>query len=461
MTTTLWFILVFVFAAFCATFARVVFKLRTFLWTIILIETKSLIKYIDRLAEKNKKALTAMSVFGIAIGFGPFGVDYLIKEKANKKKRIFIFIISLLIATGISYLLAGSVFFGNPLIPKFISYLIIILTGLMGLSGFILGALFFSAYDIISKLFIGKIACPGLGLVIPGVKVPKTNFFIPWYGWLIIIPAAFIHEFSHGIMLRVAKIKVKSMGFMLLGILPLGAYVEPDEEKFKKVENKKKLKMYAAGPTSNLIIAIIFFIISLLISAPIANYTTSIDNQREIGLVVSQVNPTTEVCGSSFDNPAYGKLVKNDMLVSVNGNLIKTRTDLTKNLKKDQENEFIVTNLDTNITRTEYMKTNELGNIGITADIKVDESVKIPKTYAFYKILLAVILWISALNFLLAITNFLPTIPFDGGFMAQIVFCDYLNKKKNNEEKRMKKVMRFFIWVAVILGLLNIIPYFL
>lgn len=460
MTTILWVMLIFAIAFFCANFARIVFKQRTTLWIFILLDTKSLIKYVNRLAEKHEKTLTKISVFGIAVGFGPFGIDYLIKEKVTKKKRITIFIVSLLVATYIAYLLAGGMFFGNPLIPKFISYLIIALTGIMGLSGFILGALIFSAYDIIAKLFVGKVACPGVGLVIPGVKVPKTNFAIPWYGWLILIPAAFIHEFSHGIMLRVAKIKVKSIGVMLIGILPIGAYVEPDEEKFKKTDNKKKIKMYAAGPTSNLIIAIIFVIIYLLISTPILNYTNSINNQREIGLVVSQVNATTELCGSSFENPAYGKLVKNDLLVSVNGNNIKTRNDLTKNIKKDYDNEFVVRNLDTNITRTEYIATNELGNIGITADIMIDETVKLPKKYNFYKILLNVVLWTALLNFVIATTNFLPTVPFDGGFMAQIIFCDFLNKK-DPEKKRMKKVMRFFVYLTVFLVLLNIIPYFL
>jgi membrane-associated protease RseP (regulator of RpoE activity) len=460
VTTTLWIILVFVIAAFCATFARLVFKQRTTLWVFILVDTKSLIKHVNRLSEKYKKALNTMSIFGIAVGFGPFGIDYLVKEKVTKKKRVIIFILSLLVTTYLSYLLAGGLFFGNPLIPKFISYLIIFLTGLMGLSGFILGALIFSAYDIIAKLFVGKVGCPGIGLVIPGVKVPKTNFAIPWYGWLILIPAAFIHEFSHGIMLRVSKIKLKSIGAILFGILPLGAYVEPDEEKFKKIDNKNKLKMYSAGPTSNLVVAIIFVIIYLLISTPITNYTTSINNQREIGLVVSQVNPTTEMCGSSFDNPAYGKLAKNDLLISLNGNTIKTRNDLSNNIKKGHENEFVVRNIDTNITRTEYITTNELGNIGISADIMVDKTIELPKKYTFYKILLNVILWIVLLNFLIATTNFLPTIPFDGGFMAQIIFCNYLNKK-NNEKKRMKKVKWFFIYLVVFLILLNIIPYFL
>jgi membrane-associated protease RseP (regulator of RpoE activity) len=460
VTTTLWIILGILFAVFCATFARVVLKQKTFLWVFILLQTQSLIKYVNRLAQKYRKPLNYLSIFGIVTGFGPFGIDYLIKEKASKTKRIFIFIISAIIFSIATFYLANDMFFNNPLIPKFIGYFIVALTGFMGLSGFILGALIFSAYDIISKLFVGKVACPGIGLVIPGVKIPKSNFNIPWYGWIILIGAAFIHEFSHGIMLRVAKIKLKSMGVMLLGILPLGAFVEPDEDNFKKIDNKKKLKMYAAGPTSNLLIAIVFFIIYLLILSPITNYTTKIDNQRELGLVVNSVTPTSEICGSVFENPAYGKLEKNDLLLTVNGATIESKNDLKNAVKDDYENEFVVKNLDTNLTRTEYIKTNELGNIGFTADIKVDKTIPIPKEYNFYKLLSLIVFWIVMLNFILATTNFLPTIPFDGGYMAQIVFSGYLHKK-NNEEKRMKKIMWFFIYLTIILALLNVIPYFL
>ena len=88
MSTTLWIILVFVIAAFCATFARLVFKQRTTLWVFILVDTKSLIKHVNRLAEKYKKALNTLSIFGIAVGFGPFGIDYLVKEKVTKKKEL-------------------------------------------------------------------------------------------------------------------------------------------------------------------------------------------------------------------------------------------------------------------------------------------------------------------------------------------------------------------------------------
>ena len=48
------------------------------------------------------------------------------------------------------------------------------------------------------------------------------------------------------------------------------------------------------------------------------------------------------MCGSSFDNPAYGKLAKNDLLISVNGNTIKTRNDLTKTLKKTMKTSLLL-----------------------------------------------------------------------------------------------------------------------
>lgn len=460
MITILWIILFFLVALFLATCARIFLKQKIFLGLFILLRTEKLIKTVDRLAEKHKKFLTAMSTFGIAVGFGPFGVDYLIKDKFNKTKRIIIFIISFIVFTIGSYFLATWLFFDNPLVPTVVSYFIVALTGLMGLSGFILGALFFSAYDIIAKLFVGKVACPGIGLVIPGVQVPKTNFFIPWYGWFILIAAAFIHEFSHGILLRVAKVKLKSMGIMLLGVLPLGAFVEPDEKKLKKIENKKKLQMYAAGPTSNLIISIVFFLILLIIATPINNYTTSIDNQRELGLVVSKVTQTSEFCGSTFENPAYGKLTKDDLILSVNGNTIRSKTDLTKSVKKGIENEFVVKNIDTNLIRTESITTNELGNMGFTADIQINKDVPLPSNYSLYKLIYQIIFWIVMLNFILATTNFLPTIPFDGGYMAQIIFSGYLNKKED-EEKRMKRVKKFFGYSIILLALLNIIPYFL
>jgi membrane-associated protease RseP (regulator of RpoE activity) len=65
-----------------------------------------------------------------------------------------------------------------------------------------------------------------------------------------------IHEFSHGILSRVADVKVKALG-LLLFVFPVGAFVEPDEEGMKSMKKWERMRLYAAGPGSNMVVAII------------------------------------------------------------------------------------------------------------------------------------------------------------------------------------------------------------
>ncbi len=93
---------------------------------------------------------------------------------------------------------------------------------------------------------------PELILGIPGI-----NPVIPvGYGILGLVVAIVVHEFAHGIMTRVGGMKVQSMGLVFL-VFPVGAFVEPDEEELKKATRSKRSKVFAAGPASNIVIALI------------------------------------------------------------------------------------------------------------------------------------------------------------------------------------------------------------
>jgi len=90
------------------------------------------------------------------------------------------------------------------------------------------------------------------------IGLPGLNPIIPlWYGILALVIAMVVHEFSHGILSRVADVKVKALG-LLLFIFPVGAFVEPDEEQMKNMKKWERMRLYAAGPGSNMVIAIIF-----------------------------------------------------------------------------------------------------------------------------------------------------------------------------------------------------------
>ncbi|MDD1771476.1 MAG: site-2 protease family protein [Methanomassiliicoccales archaeon] len=119
---------------------------------------------------------------------------------------------------------------------------------------------------------------PGLDMVL---GIPGINPIIPlWYGIVGLLVAIVIHEFAHGILTRVGGMAIRSMGVLLL-IVPMGAFVEPDEEALMKTERRKRMSVYAVGPATNIIVGLVFAI--LFSSAMMA----SVEPIRDNPIVVS------------------------------------------------------------------------------------------------------------------------------------------------------------------------------
>ena len=71
---------------------------------------------------------------------------------------------------------------------------------------------------------------------------------------------------------------------MLLFIFPIGAFVEPDEEEMKSMARWERMRLYSAGPGSNMVIAIVF---SLLFSwGMVASLEPSNDGVLSASVVV-------------------------------------------------------------------------------------------------------------------------------------------------------------------------------
>lgn len=93
---------------------------------------------------------------------------------------------------------------------------------------------------------------PELILGIPGI-----NPVIPiGYGILALVVAIVFHEFAHGIMTRLGGMQVQSMGVLFL-VFPIGAFVEPDDKELQTTTRRKRSRVYAAGPATNIILALI------------------------------------------------------------------------------------------------------------------------------------------------------------------------------------------------------------
>lgn len=92
--------------------------------------------------------------------------------------------------------------------------------------------------------------------------IPGLNDFIPLTFAVIfgLIITMVVHEFGHAILCRIEGIRVKSMG-LLVAVVPIGAFVEPDEEDLEKTKGLPKMRMLGAGITNNILAGIICFVL--------------------------------------------------------------------------------------------------------------------------------------------------------------------------------------------------------
>jgi len=157
---------------------------------------------------------------------------------------------------------------------------------------------------------------PRNALVIPGV-----NEFLP----LSVAPeivfglavGMVVHEGGHGLLCRVEDIEIDSMGLALFTVLPIGAFVEPDEESRERADRGARTRMFAAGVTNNFALTAITF--ALLFGPVVA----SIGVAPGVPVGDALVGSATVEAG----------LEHGDRIVAVNGTSVESPRDLESTLE--------------------------------------------------------------------------------------------------------------------------------
>jgi len=355
---------------------------------------------------------------------------------------------------------------------------------------------------------------PELALVIPGINPILPLEFIG-YVLLGLIVAIVVHEFSHGILALVDKIKVKSLGILYL-IVPIGAFCEPDEEEVKKAHILPRMRIYAAGPTANFVVVLLSILLFSAVFMPAVQ-------QTDEGAVVFMVdtNSPAEAIGlrsgsiiTSFnDTRIYNGT---DYIVAWN----KTKTNQTINISFIYDNVVTTTHVQLLDKYTEYEKRSTVyiknnisykgkGYLGVQSlfrDTVIKEQLAIlknpfynfpnglltfyslpllgyfagynpivspftgsytitgPLGYlppAFFWIIINAIYWIFWLNLAVSLFNVLPMVPLDGGFL----FNDGVRaliirlKKEITEETKEKIVRNISLAISLMILGLILIPF--
>ncbi len=254
-----------------------------------------------------------------------------------------------------------------------------------------LGYFAWNAYKVLS---IPKEAVPVVP-IIPGVTIK-----ISWGLIIGIIIIFFAHEFSHGIVARREGISLKSMGLILLVVIP-GAFVEPDEEEMKKASRLTRIKVYSAGSLANFLVAALF--LGLLYVTP----------QVPDGILIYDTLPGT---------PADEILAEGSVIYQINGVDVTTYEQFSQELSTYQKGDtltLLTSKGIVQITLIEHPDIPGQGYMGIR-----------PLQHLEHFLFLEIISWISMLNLSIALFNLFPISRIlDGGKITDEVLNHFFSEK--------------------------------
>ena len=139
------------------------------------------------------------------------------------------------------------------------------------------------------------------------LAIPGVNQFLPLSAAVEIVAGLVVglvvHEGGHGLMCRVEDIDIDSLGLAFLAFIPVGAFVEPDEESRRRASRGGQTRMFAGGVTNNFAVTVIAF---ALLFGPVAGSISVV-----AGVPVGGVLP-----GSAAGEAG---LERGDVVASVNG----------------------------------------------------------------------------------------------------------------------------------------------
>lgn len=406
-------------------------------WGIILLRTKKGIDIVRQLAQK-EEFWKLFADTGTFLAFGILGY-FVVKRPAAEKMKIML--VSLL-------LLSFLIFFVSPFVLPFLSISLgldigiesggvtkstdllgpVILTSAVYLGGLstmvTLSVISYGAtvlWAAVSTLLLGEDTLsqtsPGVTLLLPGVNLPLVE------GILALILILVVHEGSHAILSVIGRVPLLSSGLALFGIIPVGAFVEPDEKRLVTKSTEVQTRVIVAGSAANLLSAIVFFIL-------LFSFLFITDPLREKGLLV-----VGEEHNGTLDS--YG-LQNGSVIHSINGVMVTELGQVTL----EPSSPFT---LETG-NGTVYGTSREDGKMGIYL---YPLSYPPLARYNFFPLdftfrLLALTF---CLNFIIGIVNLLPLPFFDGYRLVE------LNAPR-------EWLPRAVMYVCVIAFLMNFLPWF-
>lgn len=302
-------------------------------------------------------------------------------------------------------------------------------TGLLSIVVAFIGIIY-TFFDMVST----QSAENGPALFLPGTgsetQVQAGITFVPAEYWIIAVFVIMtVHELSHGIVARAEDIEIKSVGWIILGILPLGAFVEPEGEKMLPGSEgdgkeskatwdvgdwKSRLKVLCAGSFANYLTAALFFLLAIGFTAAV----TYEESSSYIGVHLGQQNDSI-FYQAQEGYPAYEAGMRNGTLISIDGNEINTPEDIREFSNSLEPNQTI-----------EVKTSEDTFTVTATENTMPQYKEGIAPYSGYLNWFISMLMTVSFFNFVVGLFNMLPFKPLDGGLSAETLIKEYWGEDK-------------------------------
>jgi len=323
-------------------------------------------------------------------------------------------------------------------IPLYIS----MIEGVFGIPPLLIMLFLGNAYQIVFQ----SSKTPGVSPMIPAVQEGELGvafpgypeLFVPLvYALIAIVVVLVSHEFAHGILTRVYRIKLKSTGLLTFGILPIGAFVEPDEKEMEKRPSIEKMHIFSMGSFANVLVCILAVI--MILSIPLFLI------EQDKGLVIASINETSM---------ASGVLKERMIIYRINGEELNNVYKFVEIINKSTPGDELLISTDQGefkvktISKPENPEQAYLG-LEVYSNIKCKYGIGL----GYVLFIIDVLKWIVFFNFNIALVNLLPLVPFDGWRMLRELMLTF-----NISEINARKIVQGIVAVTIFLFLVNILP---
>jgi membrane-associated protease RseP (regulator of RpoE activity) len=289
------------------------------------------------------------------------------------------------------------------------------------------------------------------------LAIPGVNQFIPFTFavWFAFVLTLVVHEFGHAFLARVEGMKVSFIG-ILYCVIPIGAFVEPDEEEFEKTKGLSKIRMLGAGITNNLVVGLVCFGLLVLL----------------LGMAVPVQTPLIKAVYKDYPAAAAG-IPPDSVLRSINGIDMPGRNEVATFLGKTRPGDTVRLDVEKDGKKTSYVLTlarwpenpgtapkesgfmgviyydssavkqvfDQLGSpagfiailaipIWVILDpvnfgnfiILINDTVDVVAwsvPFGSYWLIVQILFWCAWFNICVGLCNAIPMVPFDGGYIMK------------------------------------------